>query len=45
MQKKRVTPILNGVNYGALMPFGDVKAIELNDLDEFLLQLKQRIDE
>jgi hypothetical protein len=45
MQKKRVTPILHGVTFGALLPFGDVKAIELNDLDQFLLQLKQRIDE
>jgi hypothetical protein len=42
-REKRVTPILHGVSYRALKPFGNIKAIELNDFDEFLLQLKERI--
>ncbi len=42
-QKKRVTPILHGVSHDALSPIRDIKAIELNDFDEFLPQLKQRI--
>jgi len=42
-QKKRVTPILYGVAHGALTPLSDVKTIELNDLNEFLVQLKVRI--
>lgn len=42
-REKRVTPILHGVPYRALKPFGNIKAIELNDFDEFLLQLKDRI--
>lgn len=43
-QRKRVTPILHGVTYNALSPFSDVKAIELNDLEEFLVQLTNRMD-
>jgi hypothetical protein len=42
-QKKRVTPVLHGVTHEALSPIRDIKAIELNDLDEFLLQLKRRV--
>jgi hypothetical protein len=42
-REKRVTPILYGVPYRALKPFGNIKAIELNDFDEFLQQLKDRI--
>jgi hypothetical protein len=40
--KKRVTPILNNVPADALKVTADVKAIELNQFDQYLLQLKQR---
>jgi hypothetical protein len=39
--KKRVTPILYGVTFGWLSALSDIKAVELNDLDEFIQQLKQ----
>jgi len=42
--KKRVTPILYGVTYGWLSALSDIKAVELNDLDEFIQQLKQRVN-
>lgn len=42
-QKKRLTPVLLGVDHEALSPIKELKAIELNDLDEFLMQLKQRL--
>jgi hypothetical protein len=43
-QHKRVTPILNGVNYDAIEPLKDVKSIGLNDFEVFLRQLKKRVD-
>ncbi|MEK6286083.1 MAG: toll/interleukin-1 receptor domain-containing protein [Acidobacteriota bacterium] len=42
-QHKRVTPILNQVNHDAIAPMKDVKSIDLNQFDEFLIQLAKRI--
>jgi len=42
-QHKRVTPVLNNVNYDAIKPMRDVKAINLNDFEKFLTQLKKRV--
>jgi hypothetical protein len=42
-QHKRVTPILNNVDYDAMTPLKDVKAMDLNEFDKFLSQLKRRI--
>ena len=43
-QHKRVTPILNNVTYDAMSPMKDVKAIDLNNFRQFLLELRKRID-
>lgn len=43
-QHKRVTPILNNVDPTAMEPMKDVKAIDLNQFDGFLRQLKRRIE-
>ena len=43
-QHKRVTPILNNVKVESVGPTMDLNAIELNDLEQFLRQLKGRID-
>jgi hypothetical protein len=43
-QHKRVTPILNNVSVQTVGPTMDLNAIELNDLEQFLRQLKVRID-
>ena len=43
--KKRITPVLHGVSHEALSPIKELKAIELNDFDDFLLQLKQRLEQ
>lgn len=43
-QHKRVTPILNNINPEDMGPMKDVKAINLNDIERFLSQLKKRID-
>jgi len=42
--KKRLTPVLHGVSHEALSPIKELKALELNDFDEFLVQLKQRLE-
>jgi hypothetical protein len=42
-QHKRVTPVLNNVHYDAIKPMSDVKAINLNEFDKFLKQLKRRV--
>jgi hypothetical protein len=42
---KRVTPILHHVDFNALMSVADVKAVDLNDFDDFLRDLAQRIAE
>lgn len=44
-QHKRVTPILNQVNYDAIAPTKGVKSIDLNQFDEFLIQLAKRMSE
>lgn len=44
-QHKRVTPILNQVNHDALAPMKGVKSIDLNQFDEFLIQLAKRISD
>ena len=44
-QHKRVTPILNQVSYDALVPMRGVKSIDLNQFDEFLIQLAKRMSE
>ena len=41
-RKKRVTPVLINVPPEALKVAVDLKAIDLNDLDKFLAQLKER---
>lgn len=40
---KRVTPLLNHVERQAILPFQGVKAIDLNDLQRFLMELKKRL--
>jgi hypothetical protein len=44
-QHKRVTPILNHVNHDAIAPMKGVKSIDLNQFDEFLLQLARRLND
>jgi hypothetical protein len=46
-QHKRVTPILNSVEVGveALASFTGVKSIALNQFDDFLAQLRERMAE
>ncbi len=43
-QHKRVTPVLNHVSADSIAPIKGLKAIELNKFDQFLIQLKKRID-
>jgi len=43
-QRKRVTPVLCNVDHKAISPLQDVKALELNDFDVFLRQLRTRLD-
>jgi hypothetical protein len=44
-QHKRVTPVLNNVDSGDLWPPAkDIRAMELNKLEQFLGQLGKRID-
>jgi hypothetical protein len=42
-QHKRVTPILNNVSPEDMAPMKDIKGIELNKFNQFLLQLEKRI--
>jgi len=44
-QHKRVTPILHYVSPDAVAPIKGMKAIDLNEFDKFLIELKRRIDE
>jgi hypothetical protein len=44
-QHKRVTPILNQVDPDAIAPMKGVKSIDLNQFDDFLIQLKKRVIE
>ncbi|MFY9607980.1 MAG: toll/interleukin-1 receptor domain-containing protein [Blastocatellia bacterium] len=44
-QHKRVTPILNQVDPNAIAPMKGVKSIDLNQFDDFLIQLKKRVNE
>ena len=43
-QGKRITPILNNIASDKVPPLQDIKAIDLNDFDAFLLELTERID-
>ncbi len=42
-QRKRITPILIHVRPEAMAPMKDVKAIDINKFDRFLVELKRRI--
>lgn len=42
-QHKRVTPVLNNVGPEAMAPMKSVKAIELNEFEKYLIQLKKRM--
>jgi len=42
-QRKTVTPILNGVDPKGMASMRDVQAIDLNEFDKFLAQLKGRM--
>jgi predicted nucleotide-binding protein len=42
-QRKRVTPLLSHVDHNAIAPIQGVKAIELNDLQRFLTELRTRL--
>jgi hypothetical protein len=44
-QHKRVTPVLNNIGPEAMAPMREVRAIDLNEFDEFLIQLRRRMDE
>ena len=44
-QHKRVTPILNHVKSDAIDPIKGVKSLDLNQFNEFLIQLAKRISE
>ena len=41
-QRKRVTPILNGVSHDAISPMSDVKSIDLNVFEQYLMQVDRR---
>ncbi len=40
--RKRITPLLNNVDYDAMAPLKGVKSYELNQFNRFLVELKQR---
>jgi TIR domain len=42
-QHKRVTPVLNNVSHDAIAPLRFCKAIDLNDFDRFLSELRTRV--
>jgi predicted nucleotide-binding protein len=44
-QHKRVTPILNNVDPEDLGPAKDIKGVDLNRFEQFLVQLRKRIGE
>lgn len=44
-QHKRVTPILNNVHPEDIGPVKDIRAVELNGFDQFLRELRKRINE
>jgi hypothetical protein len=44
-QHKRVTPILNNVHPEDIGPAKDIRAIELNGFDQFLRELRKRVNE
>jgi hypothetical protein len=44
-QHKRVTPILSNVSHDAIKPLSDVTAMDLNQIDIYLRQLRERIEE
>ena len=45
VQRKRVTPLLNNVSPEAMAPMKGVKAVDLNEFDDFLRQLRGRINQ
>ena len=44
-QHKRLTPILNGIRPEEMPPMMDVRAIDINDLDGFWAELRDRIND
>lgn len=42
-KRKRLIPILNNVNYTDVPLLQEIKAIELNNFDQYLIELKKRI--
>ena len=42
-QGKRITPILNNIAHDEVAPLQGIKAIDLNDFDNFLVELAGRI--
>jgi hypothetical protein len=44
-QRKRITPILCYASPEGIKVLSDVKAIDLNDFDDFLTQLQQRMNQ
>ena len=40
--KKRITPLLNNVDYDAMAPLKGVKSYELNMFERFLIELRRR---
>ena len=43
-QRKRVTPILNNVSATEMGPLQGIRALLLNEFDDFLVDLKRRLD-
>ena len=43
--KKRITGLLNNVDYDAMAPLKGIKSYELNLIDNFVQQLKRRVAE
>ncbi len=41
--KKRITPLLNNVDYDAMAPLKGVKSYELNLLERYLIELRERV--
>lgn len=43
VKRRYLTPILNNVQYNSVILIQGLKAIELNDFDQYLIELKKRI--
>jgi hypothetical protein len=44
-KRKHLTPILNNVNYTDVTLLPGIKAIELNNFDQYLIELRKRMSE